>query len=550
MKYGSDKLPNGFLPKQLYLLLIIFTVQPFFTNDNGLFAQENEKTIANQSLLIDALREEQINNPDKALEILEQLKYEQEFKDVCYYLLAKIYISQQKPEQALNAIEQSLAIDSKNKWYQVLKANITEKLGEYKFTAQTYLELVAVEPNNYTFYDNAAYFYLKAQLPEEALSVITRAESKFGLTPQIALKKSHILKAVKDWLNAAEVLISCLKIYPSQLDLKEEIVKLKNEIPDDSIQKHLHIKYPELFPSRETNVVNTIDELKELVSSKTTDLDTKIKKFVQVLSNDDDPEHYDTLVPLAENLLKQYPADPKTSCLLADIYYLKDQFPEAVLYYKAALKLGPVPFSIWSNLLYCLSELNRWPELLSLSESCLDYYPNQSLVYLSLAKAHTEMGNHDLALRELERLEPMTKYNKQKSLDFLRMKLIVLESKRQDASALIQEADQLQSKHCLLLESLTMRCKNGIKPSADVLQSAIKQCPDQDKTKAYNLSQLYWCTGNTDQARHYINLALDISDYQNPSVLKFGISIFKALGDDSSVSQLTIKLQQIENPIH
>lgn len=549
MKIGLMVPPDGFLVKHSRILLLVFFAY-YITCNLSLYAQENEKSITNQSLLIDALREEQINNHDKALEILEQLKYEQEFKDVCYYLIAKIYISQQKFEQALNAIDQSLSIDSKNKWYLVLKANITEQLGEYKITAETYLDLVSVEPNNYTFYDNTAYFYLKARMTAEALNMITKAESNFGLNPQIALKKSHILKAENQWLNAVDVLVSCLKIYPSHSELKEEIIKLHQEIPDETIQKLLQEKYPEIFPAPENSQINSINELIELVSSSTTDLDTKIKKFVQVLSKEENQEHYSSLIPVAENLLNQYPKDPKTSCLLADIYFLKDQYAEAVRYYKAAQNLGPVPFSIWSNLLYCLIELNRWQELLSSAELCLDYYPNQSIVYLSLAKAHLEMGHFDLALRELDRLEPMTKYNKQKSLEYLRMKLLVLESNRKDATAVMQEADQLQSSNCLSLESLRIRCQNGIKPSADVLQSAKELCPDQDKSKAFILSQVYWCTGNKDQAKYYIKMALDICNYQNPSVLKLGISIFTGLGDESTVSQLSLKLQQIENPLH
>ena len=57
------------------------------------FAQDKEKLIVNQSLLLDAIREESIGNIEKSIQILEKLKLEPDSKAICNYYLCLLYTS-------------------------------------------------------------------------------------------------------------------------------------------------------------------------------------------------------------------------------------------------------------------------------------------------------------------------------------------------------------------------------------------------------------------------------------------------------------------------
>ncbi|MFZ1299117.1 MAG: hypothetical protein WAT16_13805, partial [Saprospiraceae bacterium] len=53
------------------------------------FSQEVEKNLLNQGILIDALKEEQIGNRQKAIDLFIKLKYAPETKGVSNYYLAR-----------------------------------------------------------------------------------------------------------------------------------------------------------------------------------------------------------------------------------------------------------------------------------------------------------------------------------------------------------------------------------------------------------------------------------------------------------------------------
>ncbi|MBK8643959.1 MAG: hypothetical protein IPN15_17645 [Saprospiraceae bacterium] len=73
-----------------------------------------------------------------------------------------------------------------------------KKTARYEQVAGVYEELIIIEPQNYTFYDLAAINYLKSGKSEKALTILDKAQLKFGPMPPLVLKKAEILKIQKE----------------------------------------------------------------------------------------------------------------------------------------------------------------------------------------------------------------------------------------------------------------------------------------------------------------------------------------------------------------
>jgi len=154
------------------------------------FSQKTTTQIELESKLIDAIKEEEIGNPEKAILILEKMRYEPDTKATVNYYLARLYEKSSRHEEALLAIQESVLADPGNKWFKVFKANLLEKTARYEQVANVFEELVKIEPQNYTFYDLAAINYLKAEKSEKALIILDQAQIKFGPMPPLVLKKT------------------------------------------------------------------------------------------------------------------------------------------------------------------------------------------------------------------------------------------------------------------------------------------------------------------------------------------------------------------------
>ena len=123
-----------------------------------LLSQKTTSQIELESKLIDAIKEEEIGNPEKAIVLLEKMRYEPEIKATVNYYLASLYEQSSRHEEALLAIQESVLADQGNKWFKVFKANLLEKTARYEQVAGVYEELIIIEPQNS---DQCLLWYLK-----------------------------------------------------------------------------------------------------------------------------------------------------------------------------------------------------------------------------------------------------------------------------------------------------------------------------------------------------------------------------------------------------
>lgn len=399
--------------------------------------------IANE--FIDAFRLEQIGSIEKAQEIYEKLIIEPTAKANAHYQLARIYDKQNKIDLAINAINQSTIADPTNKWSYIFKANLLEKYASYKQVAECYEQLMKIEPNNYTFYDNAAINYLKVDNLNQSMNVLNQAEKKFGLSPSIAVKKANLFTLQKKENKAIEVLETAIKQYPHHTELYPELILLckKNNI-DDKVKTYTNTlanydsQHPFLNKNEPSSKIENNGSLEEIIAKESLDINFKIKLLLPILkeyANNPSNEQKSQLLKLAKSLCNQYKTDPKPYVLLGDIYFQTNDWINARNAYIESIQNGIVPYNVYDNLILSLTELEAWISIEKYTLQALDIYPNQANLFYNLARAQYEQNNHPEALNNVDQTLLMTRSNNELKGEANCLKARILQAMKKENNA-------------------------------------------------------------------------------------------------------------------
>lgn len=509
---------------------IFLSILVYFTA----LSQDVEKNLLNQGILIDALKEEQIGNRQKAIDLFIKLKYAPETKGVSNYYLARIYREQGKHDEAMSAIDESIAAEPSNKWYLTLKANLAEDYGQFVIIAQVYQKLSQLEPDNYTYYDNAALNYLKAEDFENALIVLNAAQLNFGLLPPIGIKKSKILVLQKKSKKALSLLEECLIKYPAHKELIEEIRTIALEENNTDLLN----KYGSKSKSADSELQNQQSQqnLAMLINAKSVSLDEKIKAVIKTLSDyikNSNTQGIQSLIPLTNDLIGQYPESPKTYALMADLYFQMDDLVHACRYYIKTISLGTVPYSVWENLLNCLISLKHWNALYYYSNACMDYYPAQSFPNYGQLLASLQLNKVDFAESDLKSLLLKTKNNPVKNTDalILAARLYKMNQNLAASDSAWQQALRTNYNELALLE-YSLDLSNINSPVSDAtLVNLLKSSQVHPATKFYKIARIYFNRKDYTKARNYLEEALKYPIAKNKETYQLAASVYAALGD-------------------
>lgn len=498
------------------------------------FSQEVEKNLQNQGILIDALKEEQIGNRQKAIDLFIKLKYAPETKGVSNYYLARIYREQGKHDEAMSAIDESIAAEPQNKWYLILKANLAEDYGQFQIIAEVYQKLSQLEPDNYTYYDNAALNYLKAEDFDKALIVLNASELHFGLLPPIGIKKSKILVLQKKSKKALSLLEECLIKYPGHLEIIEEIRTIALEENNTDILTKYGLKPKSADVDSQNQQAQ--QDLTNLINSNTVSLDEKIKSIIKTLTDyikNSNTQGIQSLIPLTSELIKQYPESPKSYALMADLYFQMDDIVHACRYYTKTISLGTVPYSVWENLLNCIISLKHWNALYYYSNMCMEYYPAQSFPNYSQLLASLQLHKLDFSESDLKSLLIKAKNNPVRNTDalILAARLYKMNQMLVASDSAWQQALRSNYNELALLEyTLDQSVINGSISDA-TLATLVKSGQIHPATKFYKIAQIYFNRKDFAKARNYLEEALKFPVSKNKEMFQMAASIYEALGD-------------------
>ncbi|MBK7342927.1 MAG: tetratricopeptide repeat protein [Saprospiraceae bacterium] len=125
---------------------------------------------------------------DKAETLYRDLQRKYPANHAVAYALAQLQMSREDYPNALTAIRNARKGQPENVWYAILEADILEKTGRYKDAAALYRELVTANPKESYYYQQWAFYLIKAGDATGAIQVFDQHEQELGFQEEIAQK--------------------------------------------------------------------------------------------------------------------------------------------------------------------------------------------------------------------------------------------------------------------------------------------------------------------------------------------------------------------------
>lgn len=342
-----------------------------------------------------------------------------------HYKIAEVLARGTKAEdlqRASASIETALKFEKGNKYFYQLAATIYNGLGKFDKAAQAYENLLQQVKGTEEYLFELAAVYQYANEPEEAIRVYNRAENVLGINETSSIQKQKLyfdMGKIKEAVVEGEKLITA---FPDE----ERYVMGFAEMLSQKGQQSLAVGYLEKFLQQNKKASNAAmllsgiyrdlnqeQKARTLLTTVFDDPSTDLNSKVIVLgaynteinqgkvNGKTDHEKEAFALTLFQKLEKQYPEEPNVHIVGGDLYLSTGKNNEAQKEYSKAIALGDVNYEVWQNLLYIEMQIDQLDNVIRHSESALELFPNQGMLYYFNGYAHVLKHHNTEAVSSL-----------------------------------------------------------------------------------------------------------------------------------------------------
>ncbi len=362
----------------------------------------SENEIKVEDLYIQASQKKLLGKYDDALKLYEQLLKANEVNPAVHHDMARIYHAMDKKESAVSSARKAVKYDESNPWYLLTLAQIYEESIEPGLAADVLKKVINISPHQ-DLYQRWAIALDQAGNKKEAIQAYDQADQKYGWSEDRSDSKVDLYLALKMEKEANKELEKWVEKYPRNVDY---LIKLARyyEFRDKS-KKSLKTYEKALLidPDNEEALFKVTSkkdskagnsDLSKIVNDPRIGIDNKIKQLVPLLNDNGRQEE---VIILCQSLVKQYPDDPKPYALYGDVLWLKGDANGAISQYEKSLDIKKSIYQVWDQLMMAVAEVNDYDKLTKLSNTAIDYYPNQAGPYYYNGLALMSQGKVDKA---------------------------------------------------------------------------------------------------------------------------------------------------------
>lgn len=371
----------------------------------------------NSALYIEALKEKSLGNIDKALELFQACVDINSNDAASHYELAQIYNNKGDGTLATHHAEKAVELDNENPWYRLMLARLYRAMGRYSESVEQYEILTNKNPGNIDQLYELANAYLFTWENEKAISTYNKIEDIIGVNEQVIMQKQNLLMQMGKEDEAIEEVKKLTLNFPDEtryyailaesylnagedekaLETYDKILEIDPEDP------YIHISLSDYY-RKKGNKEKSYEELKAGFENPNLTIDTKVQILLAYYTVSDlYKDLKEQALELSEILIEAHPDDPKAYSIYADLLYQQDKFEKAREAFKKVLSLDSSKYIVWEQLLFINSELENYEAMLEESESALEFFPQQPLLYLFNGLANYQMNNYEECISSLER---------------------------------------------------------------------------------------------------------------------------------------------------
>lgn len=372
--------------------------------------------------------QQQIGKMEGAAKLFAEVLNKNPKCDGCAFQLSKIYSNMGDNQKAIDFAKTAVALDAKNKWYQIQLVESLEKIGKDREATEVYRTLIEKNAFEIDFseemYFRLAHAYVRIGEPLKAIKTLEDLEKKIGLDDDITDKKRLTYEVMNDPKKAALELKKLADAFPLVVDYQHQAAEyylklgdkttanafyeriLKRDPNDSKARLALATKQAPSVSNASGNAdVAYLNSLKDLFQKPEIKIDEKIKTilpYAMKTAEGHDKSLAAVCLQLAEILERTHPTDAKSYSLLGDMLYHNGQSAEALVKYKKCLELNKSIYAVWEQKMYTEDELGLYDELLKTSEAASDLFPNQATAFYFNGVANERKAKYNAAIISLE----------------------------------------------------------------------------------------------------------------------------------------------------
>lgn len=364
-------------------------------------------------------------NMDRALMLFKKSLESDPENATAYFKIATIMAGRGDLDNGLSNANKALELDPENQYFYTLTADILTRKSNFAEAAQIYERMIAeLEGTDEYLFDLAAIYLYQGDY-EQGLDVYNRAEKVFGINPEVIRAKQKIYlklnkldkaigegeKLVTTYPDEVAYVMALAEIFVSNNREKEAIPYLEELLKLNPNNPEARLMLSKIY--EETGSEEKAGESME-VAFANPDLSLKLKldliaKHIRELPNE---EKEQMLHGLTDLMIETHPEE-------ADAYVIKGDFLNAIKdskgardYYLKSLEHEESNFNVWQNLLTIeFQDLQDTESVIKHSESALELFPNQAVLYFYNGAAHSVAKNYDEAAYALEQSKRLANNN-------------------------------------------------------------------------------------------------------------------------------------------
>lgn len=345
-------------------------------------------------LFVKAINERELGNLEKSQEMF-SLAIEMNPEDpAAYYENARALQAMSRNDEALISANRAMILDSKNKWFKVLFADLSKANSNYNDYVAAYEELLTESPNDLNFLNELAFAYFFTGEYQKSIEIYQRIEEKVGINEALSTQKVQLYNRI-DLKDSAVVeyerlinsfpeeirYYALLAEYSSKNNMNDKAIWAYEKIveinPDDP---YVHISLADFYKKNGEDE-KSFEELKLGLANTKLELATKINLLFTYYSGELTDEKRKQALELSEILTQTHPDDPMGEIFHASMLFENKEYEAARKLFRQVIEQDAGNYGIWEQLLFCDMYLEEYRLLAEDAENAIDYFPSYPLPY-------------------------------------------------------------------------------------------------------------------------------------------------------------------------
>ncbi len=408
-----------------YLLVIILFVTGLLLSANVCAQNKNskkDKELSEQQIrkrtnfFMEGNKQRILDNIDKAEEYYKKALEIDPDHDASLYELARIYMWQDRADDAILLMNKAVAVNPENVWYKLFQAELYKRTMQFDKVVETYESLVEAHPENIDYQYDLALSYIINGDYKKALEAYDHLEELIGVNEELSLKKQKLYLSLNKPKKALDEIEKLVAKNPNNTRYLEILAESFINVGKDDKALETYRKIAQLDPDNPYIRISLSDfyrkkgedqkafeELKLGFANPNLELKTKLQILLSYYSiNQFYDDNNEQAFELAKILAETHPENANALAIYGDLLYRKGKTEEAYEVFSRAIEHDQSNYGIYEQLLFIQNELSKTDELEKTSSETMELFPMQPLPYLFNGFANTRKKNYDKAVKSLE----------------------------------------------------------------------------------------------------------------------------------------------------